>query len=616
MCEKGSLMLNLKQNGLLTLFLIGLLAAVSGLSLAAPGLDAPPPPEKRTVFVIGNINGVFNFPLQAYIAVQDDIYHAETWSAKAHDLGPVGLAIDETNENLFVSYESSNIIEVFDAREATPLGSIYLYGTDNLAGMVVHQDRGMLYVVDRWEMMVFVFDTTTFQPAGQWVLPSGNGAWGIDLMESTNWLFVADSTRMVRYYDIDTGAEVGSFFQSVPAIGIAVTDYPEPLVYTTAFDGGASLSPFLTKWAIDTGTQEQLMLGSDTKGVSLNPAVGLAYVVVDNKVHVVDTETMTLLQTKSLSFAWSPTDCLASFIPFGGTVKKTSPTHPKGNIYKGDTVTFNIAIQNRHVRPIHELPVTDLYDTTQLSFVSSDPPTDDNNDDGQLDWSDLIAQIGQDVVTGEWAEIDVTFQAIEDCVDELEGVNTAQIHDVKDDEGTTLIDASGQFEYVINCKCRNNLDCDDALFCNGQEICDAAGECASPGNPCPLDDGLWCNGVEIATCDEDLDECGHENAPCNNDGTFCNGEEICNENTDTCTNTGPPCSDDGQFCNGEESCDDGNGVCAHSGDPCSAGEECNEATDTCDAGILTDDDSPEPDEDDEEDLWPEGKVTGGCCGCD
>ena len=604
-----------KFKTIVTVIVLGLIVGLPAFGTALDNLDAPPP-EKRTVYVIGNIGGSVSFPLQAYIAVQDDLYIAETWYAKHHELGPVGLAIDETNENLFVSYESANLIEVFDARTATPLGTIYLYGTDNLAGMVVHQQRGHLYVVDRWEKNVFVYNTTNFEQEEMWVLPTGGGAFGIDMLEANNWLFVADGSNTVRYYDIDTGLEIDSFSQPVPAIGIAVTDYPEPLVFTTAFDGGSDLSPFLTKWYLQSGTYDQLIIGTDTKGVSLNPALGLAYVVADNRLQVVDYENMTLVATKQLNFTWSPTDCLASFIPFGGTVKKTSPSHPRGKIYKGDTVTFKIAVQNRHVRPIHEMPITDEYDNTQLSFVSADPPTDDNVDDGVLDWSDVIAQVGQDLPTGEWLEIEAVFEAIDECDDELEGVNTAMMHEAKDDQGTTILDASGQFDYLINCKCQTNLDCDDGQFCTGQEICNAQGQCVSPGNPCPLDDGLWCNGTETATCNEDLDECGHENEPCPDDGSFCNGEPVCNENTDTCTDSGPPCSDDGQFCNGAENCDEQVDKCTNSGDPCGGGEQCNEATDQCDASDLADDDSGDENPEDEQELWPKGKVTGGCCGCE
>ena len=411
---------------------------------------ATPPPEKATLYVIGDINGSNTFPLIAYITVAGDLFWADSWYAIQHSLGPVGLAIDEANENLFVSYETSDLIEVFGARDATPLGTIYLYGTDDLAGMVVHQDRGHLYVVDRRETDVFVFDTTTFAPVDTWVMPTGDGAWGIDLLDDE--LFVADQSNTIRWYNIDSQTETGNFTLNYPAVAIAVTDYPEPLFYTTAFDGGSGMHPYLTKTSIYTGIQTHVPVGSDPKGVSLNPAQDVVYVVADNRVHVVDSVNMAILTTKQLNWSWIPTDCLATFIPFAGTVKKTSTSHPLGKIKKGDQVVFTVAIQNRHSRAIHVLPVTDTYDNTQLHFVSSDPPADDSNDDGQLEWSDLIAQIGADLPTGEWAEIEVIFDAIEDCEAEvLSGVNIADMHDVEDDLGTSLPDAAGEFTYTIDC---------------------------------------------------------------------------------------------------------------------------------------------------------------------
>ena len=591
------------------IWLIALVLFAAGLPAVALGQTTPP--EKRTLYVIGTHNGIISFPLQAYIIVQDEIFLADTWYARSHDIGPVGLAVDENNENLFVSYEGWNGIEVFGAKDATPLGQIILVGTSNLAGMVVHQDRGHLYVVDRGQMSVFVYDTTTFSQEDWWFLPTGTGAWGIDLLD--NLLFVADGTPTIRYYDIDTHLEVGNYTQSFPAVAIAVTDYPELTSYTAAYIGASS--NYLTQYFIDTGVENNLPTGSDTKGVTVNPALELAYITQGNKVHILDTTTLGILRTTQLNWIWSPADCLASFIPFGGTVKKTCTSHPNGKIYKGDTVVFKVAIQNRHIRPIHILPIKDTYDTSQLSFVDADPVPNDMNDDGGLDWSDLIAQIGTDLPTGDWAEIEVTFQALEECEGELEGVNTAQMIDAKDDEGTSLPDASGQFDYLINCKCRTNADCDDAVFCNGAEICGADGSCSSPGNPCPLDDNLWCNGTETDVCNEELKECQHENPPCEDDGEWCNGEEVCNENTDSCNNPGPPCSDDGQFCNGEENCDEEAEECVSSGDPCDPGEECNESTDSCNSVDPSDDDSPAPSDDDQE-LWPEGKVTGGCCGCE
>ena len=595
-----------------------LIAVMVFIFTVGPAMAQTPPPEKRTVYVIGNLDGAFSFPIIAYIVVDQDIYLADTWSATMHNLGPVGLAVDENNENLFVSYESFNGVEVFDARDATPLGTITLWGTDDLAGMVVHQDRGHLYVVDRREKSVFLFDTTTFTPVDQWILPTGNGAWGIDLMG--DWLFVTDMSGTVRYYDIDTHQEVGNFTLSYGVTGIAVTDYPEPLIFCQGHDGGSGISPYFIKYALNTGIEELLPTGNHPKGVTINPATELGYSVADNRVHVIDTANMVILQTKQLNYSWNPTDTLATFIPFGGTVQKTCTTHPAGKIMKGDTVTFNIAIQNRHALAIHVLPLSDSYDHTQLTYESATlvdtgaALTPSGSSPGYLEFADLIVDRGSDLPTGEFSNVEITFTAIEDCDDVLEGVNTAMIFDVEDVEGTSLPDASGQFDYEIDCNCKTNLDCDDGVFCNGQEICLATGDCESPGNPCPLDDGLWCNGDETADCDEDLDECGHENVPCEDDGLWCNGTEVCNEDTDSCTNSGPPCDDDGQFCNGDETCNDNTDQCDHSGNPCPPSEECNETTDACDATDLTDDDDTGDPK--EEDLWPKGKVTGGYCGCE
>ena len=113
------------------------------------------------------------------------------------------------------------------------------------------------------------------------------------------------------------------------------------------------------------------------------------------------------------------------------------------------------------------------------------------------------------------------------------------------------------------CGHQNVPDCsDDGLWCNGEEFCDEDdNECSRQNVPdCP-DDGVWCNGEEF--CDEDNDQCGAQNVPdCPDDGIWCNGEEFCNEDNDQCgqQNT-PDCSDDGLWCNGEEFCDEDNDQC-------------------------------------------------------
>jgi hypothetical protein len=146
-------------------------------------------------------------------------------------------------------------------------------------------------------------------------------------------------------------------------------------------------------------------------------------------------------------------------------------------------------------------------------------------------------------------------------------------------------------------ECTLDDDCDNGLFCNGEEICDR-GICRSTGNPCS-DDGVFCNGSE--DCDEENDLCVSAGNPCVpdelicdddkascveclddgdcDDGVFCNGIEICEDGI--CHSSGNPCPGDGLFCNGEEMCDERNSECLHSGDPCLTGTMCVEETDEC-----------------------------------
>lgn len=219
------------------------------------------------------------------------------------------------------------------------------------------------------------------------------------------------------------------------------------------------------------------------------------------------------------------------------------------------------------------------------------------------------------------------------------------------------------------CPCHADVDCQDGVFCNGEESCDVNGDCqAATEIACPdddlfctgiegcneftdacthfalpcQDDGLWCNGT--ITCDEENDSCIAGDAPCQSDGVYCNGNEYCNEEDDACISSGDPCTDDGVYCNGTESCDEENETCTQSGDPCaeddlfcngseyciesgqtcghtgdpcgSSGKECSEDEEACMEQPADDDDTDDPeDPSGNEDLWPEGEVTGGCCGC-
>jgi hypothetical protein len=171
------------------------------------------------------------------------------------------------------------------------------------------------------------------------------------------------------------------------------------------------------------------------------------------------------------------------------------------------------------------------------------------------------------------------------------------------------------------CKPGEAVACpDNGLFCDGTESCnEAADSCQSSGNPCTpgitvcnektdvcdpvggctvdkdCDDGIYCNGIE--TCNAYAKATG-TNPPVTgvcqsgipvdcNDGVDCTVDS-CNEDTGSCVNSADDayCPDDGKFCNGTEFCDAEQG-CISTGNPCAAGTVCNEEKDSCDAKEIT-----------------------------
>jgi len=91
--------------------------------------------------------------------------------------------------------------------------------------------------------------------------------------------------------------------------------------------------------------------------------------------------------------------------------------------------------------------------------------------------------------------------------------------------------------------------CDDGAYCSGIESCDTVDDC-QPGTPVDCNDSIACT---IDSCDEDGDTCinAPDDAACDN-GIFCDGAETC-EAIAGCLFGDNPCT--GQVCNeSAESC--------------------------------------------------------------
>jgi cysteine-rich repeat protein len=116
--------------------------------------------------------------------------------------------------------------------------------------------------------------------------------------------------------------------------------------------------------------------------------------------------------------------------------------------------------------------------------------------------------------------------------------------------------------------------CDNGLFCDGAETCDPVLDCQA-GTPPPIDDGVACT---VDSCDEVGDFVLNmpDDSQCDN-SLFCDGDEICDPLLDCQAGMAPPI-DDGVACT-NDSCDEINDVvvnmpddsqCTSTGGPCTA----------------------------------------------
>ncbi|HQQ59958.1 MAG TPA: SdrD B-like domain-containing protein, partial [Kiritimatiellia bacterium] len=72
----------------------------------------------------------------------------------------------------------------------------------------------------------------------------------------------------------------------------------------------------------------------------------------------------------------------------GYTLEKTR-TNPVGVAEVGDPVVFQITVVNTSNVALVHVPVVDTYETAYLTYVSSAPPSDDNINDGTINWSEI-----------------------------------------------------------------------------------------------------------------------------------------------------------------------------------------------------------------------------------
>lgn len=80
----------------------------------------------------------------------------------------------------------------------------------------------------------------------------------------------------------------------------------------------------------------------------------------------------------------------------------------------GQPFVFTIQVVNTGALTITQLPLRDIYTPSYLRYVNANPASDNNNDDGQIDWSDLTVSFNRDLGPGQSFAVVVNFMALAD----------------------------------------------------------------------------------------------------------------------------------------------------------------------------------------------------------
>tara|TARA_Y100000034_G_scaffold136840_1_gene216262 strand:+ start:2236 stop:6699 length:4464 start_codon:yes stop_codon:yes gene_type:complete len=114
----------------------------------------------------------------------------------------------------------------------------------------------------------------------------------------------------------------------------------------------------------------------------------------------------------------------------------------------------------------------------------------------------------------------------------------------------------------------NHNLCDDELYCNGDEVCSIANDGCTRRIRAACDDGVACSedfcNEDTDSCDVDLSTCDCPSgldSECD-DSLYCNGQEFCDANSLSCVSGEDVACNDGLSCT-FDSCDDNLGQCVY-----------------------------------------------------
>jgi uncharacterized repeat protein (TIGR01451 family) len=347
-------------------------------------------------------------------------------------LGAIGMTIDSDAQCLFITYDTSNLVHIVDARTMINLGTTAAAPEHAfLAGIAYDHRKKRLYCAEVGTKTLHILDwepqsgTLAPLPTSPVTLKRAS-AYGIAVDEESEKLYVANASDTVTVYDTANWTLMESIVLNRVAVSIAV-DTKNDFVYT---GGGFLDNLYLTQYHRATGTKRevQVELDAGVMGVVVDPETGFVYVTTgrDNlpggdNLLVFDTS---LRQVGMVRAIGNPTGLAVpnkdvGYNPFNlskiVTEGAADSLEPGGlpTVTAGDVVTYAIAFDNDGDHPAMDVLIVDTL-PDELTFVSADDQEAAGGYDPEThtyEWSYPSVAPGSSITLGLTAQVNEGVQA-------------------------------------------------------------------------------------------------------------------------------------------------------------------------------------------------------------
>ncbi len=347
----------------------------------------------KSLYVIADIRGSTGnntLPVRAYdIGAGGALSFQGQHAMPPRGSGAIEMAIDSDSGHVFITYESSGVIQLLDAATMADVGSTVAPDAYDLAGIVYDHQKKLLYAVDYGGESLYVYDwdaqtaTLTHADGSPVTLSNDSRAVGLALDETNDLLYVTSAQEAVNVYRTSDWQLVRKIALNRVAINVAV-DVMNEFMYTGA---GRADNWYLTQYHLPTGIKRdvQVELDAGVMGLAVDPDTGLVYVstgkpggpggdnllVYDSGLRRIDS-VFNIGNPKGLAIpakqiGYNPLN-LSKVVAKNADGAAPDGTQPVG---PGETITYEIRFSNNGTVAATEVFVLDAL-PAELTFVSAD----------------------------------------------------------------------------------------------------------------------------------------------------------------------------------------------------------------------------------------------------